>query len=91
MIHSKVANQAKVAPYYGIAPPPPPPDPSPEHIASRIARRKRQAEMLRQATQARMVADAENKGVKKRFWKDVSVKEIDGELACSSSAPFPSA
>ncbi|KAH8886698.1 ATP12-domain-containing protein [Thozetella sp. PMI_491] len=79
-IHAAAARQAKVEPVYGIAPPPPPPNPSPEHIASRIARRKRQAELLRHATNARRANDAEKKGLKRRFWKDVFVKEVNGAL-----------
>ena len=52
-IHANPAQSAKVVPVYGTGPPPEPPQPSEEFAAEvrneRLARRKRQAEMLRQA------------------------------------------
>lgn len=68
-------------PVYGTGPPPEPPQPSAEYAADeRIARRKRQAEMLRLAGDIRKQGAGSGKstGLKKRFWKDVTVREVDG-------------
>ncbi|KAK3363436.1 hypothetical protein B0T25DRAFT_492173 [Lasiosphaeria hispida] len=57
-IHRPSAQPAKVVPIYGTGPPPEPPTPSVEFVdaASRLARRKRQGEMLRQAKDERAAA-----------------------------------
>lgn len=91
-IHRPPAQPAKVVPVYGTGPPPEPPTPAPEYsdATARIARRRRQAELLKQAKEVRAAAAAKSKtgpgsadgkektGLKKRFWKEVSVKEVDG-------------
>ncbi|GAB1311785.1 ATP synthase mitochondrial F1 complex assembly factor 2 [Madurella fahalii] len=82
-IHSNPAQPAKVVPVYGTGPPPEPPQPSAEYAADeRIARRKRQAEMLRLAGDIRKQTGGSGKstGLKKRFWKDVTVREVNGAL-----------
>ncbi|KAK3298415.1 uncharacterized protein B0H64DRAFT_429637 [Chaetomium fimeti] len=100
-IHANPAQPAKVVPVYGTGPPPEPPQPSAEFADEvrneRLARRKRQAEMLRQAgdikamrkehqqqqqhQQDHGVGATKPAGVlKRRFWKDVHVKEVDGSL-----------
>ena len=85
-IHTSSATTAKVVPIYGTGPPPEPPAPSEAYPDARIARRKRQAEMLRQAQDLRtakgMAAARGGKSspLKKRFWQDVHVKEVDGKL-----------
>ncbi|KAK0628599.1 hypothetical protein B0T17DRAFT_490393 [Bombardia bombarda] len=107
--------RAKVEPSHGNGPPPPAPVPAAEFADgaaaadegyagySRVARRKRQAEMLRQARDIRNAASAHAKDksaaaaeaaaniggvgrgtataaaqLKRRFWKDVVVREVDG-------------
>lgn len=89
-IHSNPAQPAKVVPVYGTGPPPEPPQPSAEFASEirdeRLARRKRQAEMLKRAgdIKAMRQENQENKGLskpttmKRRFWKSVDVKEVDG-------------
>ncbi|KXX72820.1 Protein atp12, mitochondrial [Madurella mycetomatis] len=82
-IHSNPAQPAKVVPVYGTGPPPEPPQPSAEYAADeRIARRKRQAEILRLAGDIRKQGGGSGKstGLKKRFWRDVTVREVDGAL-----------
>ncbi|KAL2017378.1 hypothetical protein VTK56DRAFT_2258 [Thermocarpiscus australiensis] len=93
-IHSNPAQPAKVVPVYGTGPPPEPPQPSAEYAAEeRIARRRRQAEMLREAGHIRaggkqsvgqgstsIGAKKSSSGLKKRFWKDVHVREVNGAL-----------
>lgn len=87
-IHNHPAQPAKVVPVYGTGPPPEPPQPSPEFAAEvrdeRLARRKRQAEMLRQAGDLKALRQQQESGttkpggLKRRFWKDVHVKEVNG-------------
>ncbi|KAK4673684.1 ATP synthase mitochondrial F1 complex assembly factor 2 [Podospora pseudopauciseta] len=85
-IHNNPPKPAKVVPVYGTGPPPEPPTPAAEYaVEERLARRKRQAEMLRQAKDIRKKngnnskpADLNAPVLKRRFWKDVSIKEVIG-------------
>ncbi|KAK7962544.1 ATP12-domain-containing protein [Apiospora aurea] len=72
-------------------PRPSPPSPAADNAAVRLARRKKQAELLRQAADIRKSQQAssrkkqqpggqEDRPRPRRFWKDVSVKEVDGAL-----------
>ncbi|KAK1758513.1 hypothetical protein QBC47DRAFT_411202 [Echria macrotheca] len=107
-IHHSSSQSAKVEPGFGNGPPPQPPsssstkpaggneDPARAEAAARIARRLRQADMLRQAKDIRAIEAAtlnyrssgshhqKTRGaggaLKKRFWKDVTVNEVDGAL-----------
>ncbi|KAK0665345.1 putative mitochondrial protein atp12 precursor [Cercophora samala] len=86
MIHTNPPQPAKVVPVYGTGPPPEPPAPAAEYaVEERLARRRKQAEMLRQARDmrkngSRTSSDPNAPVVKKRFWKDVAIKEVDGAL-----------
>lgn len=78
-IHSSAAKAAVAHPINVRGPPPKPPAPSPEFV-ERIERRKKQADLIQQGN----VADsgqgsASSKPLKRRFWKDVHVKEVDGK------------
>ncbi|KAL2161357.1 hypothetical protein VTH06DRAFT_8579 [Thermothelomyces fergusii] len=90
-IHTHPAQPAKVVPVYGTGPPPEPPQPSAEPEAEeqaerreRLARRKRQAELLRHATDGdgvgggRTADGAKTRTLRRRFWKHVYVREVDG-------------
>ena len=77
-IHSTVVKAANVAPVVGTGPPPEPPV-QPQDVHQRVARRRRQAEMLKNAKELRSASSGKGGGLKKRFWKDVSVKEVDGK------------
>lgn len=80
-LHSTVAKTANVAPIVGTGPPPEPPLPAEVNARSRVERRRRQAEMLKSAREIRSAQG--NKGsplAKKRFWKDVTVREVDGKF-----------
>jgi hypothetical protein len=62
-------------------PPPGKPAPHPSDPLERVARKKRQAELVKQAQEVRSESAPSNKPkslLKKRFWKDVIVKETDG-------------
>ncbi|KAM0188818.1 hypothetical protein ACHAPA_000410 [Fusarium lateritium] len=78
-IHSTVVKAANVAPVVGTGPPPEPPIQHTDAHA-RVARRRRQAEMLKNAKELRSANVRNGGGLKKRFWKDVTVKEVDGAL-----------
>ncbi|OLN96552.1 Protein EFR3 [Colletotrichum chlorophyti] len=89
-ISTTPTNPAEVAPVVGAGPPPEPPIPNSvaeDRVAearARVERRRKQAEMLKQAQNIRAAADAKSGGktggLKRRFWNDVSVKEVDGAL-----------
>jgi ATP synthase F1 complex assembly factor 2 len=104
-IHTNPAQPAKVAPVYGTGPPPEPPLPSAEFANEirdeRLARRKRQAEMLKHAGDIKAMREEqraeqgqENKttkptSMKRRFWKNVDVKEVNGMLSSPAFTPSP--
>ncbi|KAF5020430.1 hypothetical protein F66182_7557 [Fusarium sp. NRRL 66182] len=80
-LHSTVARTANVAPVVGTGPPPEPPIQPAENVHQRVARRRRQAEMLKNAKELRSAnAGKGGGGLKKRFWRGVSVMEVDGAL-----------
>ncbi|KAL2886014.1 Protein ATP12, mitochondrial [Ceratocystis lukuohia] len=81
LLHTTSTPSANVSPLIGTGPPPEPPVPSPEAVSaqSRVARRRRQAEMLRAARTFRDGSD-KIKTVRKRFWEHTSVKEVDVRL-----------
>ncbi|KAI6780007.1 uncharacterized protein J7T54_007483 [Emericellopsis cladophorae] len=81
-LHTTILRAANVAPVVGTGPPPEAPLADKANKAyERVERRKRQAEMLKSANQIRTVAEGKKSGVlQKRFWQDVTVREVDGAL-----------
>jgi len=79
-LHRSPPKPATVAPITASGPPPTAPIPSAEHVDSRIARRRQQAELLKKGQDLRAVASGKGGGTAKmkRFWKDVHVKKVDG-------------
>ncbi|KAL7621467.1 ATP synthase mitochondrial F1 complex assembly factor 2 [Parahypoxylon ruwenzoriense] len=92
-IHTTPAPPATVSPIHGTGPPPEPPVPAADSAASRLERRKKQAELLEKAQAIRQQSQSghpaaaaatksSRKGrdalARKRFWKDVHVREVDG-------------
>lgn len=79
-IHSSSSTPADVAPFYSTGPPPEPPQPAVEHPYAKIERRRRQAELLKNAKELRDVESGKSSGklLRKRFWKDVHIKEVNG-------------
>jgi ATP synthase F1 complex assembly factor 2 len=81
-IHTSPPHPAKVEPVYGTGPPPDPPTPTPGEHAARLARRRKQAEMLLHAKDIRAAAASAKtpgsntapSGLRKRFWKSVTVQ-----------------
>jgi ATP synthase mitochondrial F1 complex assembly factor 2 len=80
-IHSTVVKPANVAPILGTGPPPEaPPAPAAVNAYHRAERRRKQAELLKNAKHLRDVESGKVGGMlRKRFWKNVSVREVDGE------------
>ena len=78
LLHSTVVRTANVAPIVGTGPPPEPPMPAAGTLHERVQRRRKQAEMLKYAKEIRSAQAGKTGGLKKRFWKDVSVSEADG-------------
>jgi hypothetical protein len=81
-LHTTSLKGATVAPLVASGPPPKAPVPSAEHVDSRVARRRKQAELLKRGQDLRAVAGGKGGGTakQKRFWKDVHVKHADGML-----------
>lgn len=88
-IHTTLRRNAHVAPIVGTGPPPEAPlapadnaasAPAPSGGFERVLRRRRQAEILKLVTKVRSGKDSKRTGLQSRFWKDVSVREVDGKL-----------
>lgn len=79
-IHSSAAATADVAPFSASGPPPEAPQPAVAHPYAKIERRRRQAELLKNAKEIRDAASGKSTGkvLRRRFWKDVHIKEVDG-------------
>lgn len=84
-IHNTTPAPATVSPIHGTGPPPEPPVPAADSATERLERRKKQAELLEKAQEIRRSAsnsnpkkEAREYALKKRFWKDVHVHEVDG-------------
>ncbi|GAB0135059.1 hypothetical protein EsDP_00003411 [Epichloe bromicola] len=88
-LHATACKAANVAPALGTGPPPEPPIATVRNAKERIERRRRQAEMLKQAKVIRNAKDGKTTTVRKRFWKEVTVKEVDGALqVCLDTRPL---
>jgi hypothetical protein len=93
-IHHSAVHPANVAPILGTGPPPEPPVPQDgaREVDERVARKRRQLELLNRAKEIRAAAAArstsgQKTSVKRRFWEEVSVREVDGTflpLCCAA-------
>ncbi|KAG6003786.1 hypothetical protein E4U21_001690 [Claviceps maximensis] len=89
MMHTTACKAANVAPTLGTGPPPEPPTPTVRNMNERIERRRKQAEMLKQAKVLRNTRDGKTTTLRKRFWKEVTVSEVDGALqVCLDGRPL---
>ncbi|KAH6710685.1 hypothetical protein DL95DRAFT_351021 [Leptodontidium sp. 2 PMI_412] len=81
-LHSSPPTPATVQPITASGPPPKVPVPSAEHVDSRVARRRKQAELLKRGLDLRAIAGGSGGGSAKtkRFWKEVHVKHADEGL-----------
>jgi ATP synthase F1 complex assembly factor 2 len=79
-LHTTPVKPATVAPITASGPPPSAPIASADHVDSRVARRRKQAELLKRGRDLKSIAAGSGGGTakQKRFWKDVHVKHADG-------------
>lgn len=80
-LHYSAADPANVAPFCATGPPPEPPQPAAEHPYAKVERRRKQAELLKSAKELRDASSGKSSGkspLRKRFWQDVHIKEVDG-------------
>lgn len=88
-IHTTLPSPATVAPagFTAPGPPPAPPAPNAEHVDIRVARRRKQADLLKKGQDMRAVASGKGGGTAKlkRFWKDVHVQHTEGIVTCADS------
>lgn len=78
-LHTSTARRATPLPHPSVpGPPPATPTPSPSDALARVARKREQAALLKQAQEARAAPGKPGGGLQRRFWKNVSVKETNG-------------
>ncbi|EEP82703.1 conserved hypothetical protein [Uncinocarpus reesii 1704] len=87
-VHSSISQSAVAHPINVHGPPPKAPVPSPE-FTERIERRRKQSELIRQEKDASPAKGAKTSPLRKRFWKDVHVKEVpEGYQVLLDSRPI---
>ncbi|KAF1952230.1 ATP12-domain-containing protein [Byssothecium circinans] len=80
-LHTSATRFATPLPHPSVpGPPPATPTPSASDALDRVARKRRQAEMLQQAREVRTSPSRPKTGLQKRFWKHVTVKETGDGL-----------
>ncbi len=83
-LHTSTARNATPLPHPSVpGPPPETPTAQPSPAAERVARKRKQANIMKQAREMREVMSSSNKPksmLAKRFWKDVVVHDADGGL-----------
>ncbi|KAG6121600.1 hypothetical protein E4U13_004336 [Claviceps humidiphila] len=88
-MHITACKAATVAPTLGAGPPPEPPTPTVRNMTERIERRRRQADMMKQVKVIRNAQDGKTTTLRKRFWKEVTVSEVDGAFQiCLDNRPL---
>ena len=81
-LHTTIALRATPLPHPSVpGPPPETPTPAPSDALYRVARKRKQAELLKQAREVRTTSSSKKTLLQKRFWKDVSVKETEGDCS----------
>lgn len=82
-LHSSSRRAAVAHPVTASGPPPKGPVPSASQYGEQAERKRRQSELLRQGRELRK-QDTPKSALKKRFWKDVNVKDVEGACDCIS-------
>lgn len=78
-LHTSTSRRATPLPHPSVpGPPPETPTPAASDPLERVARKRKQAELLAQAKEVRSAPSKPKSVLQKRFWKDVTVKETDG-------------
>ncbi|CZT50918.1 hypothetical protein WAI453_001768 [Rhynchosporium graminicola] len=81
-LHTSPPTPATVQPLTASGPPPKVPVPSAEHVDSRVARRRKQADLLKRGLDMRAIAKGSGGGSAKtkRFWREVHVVHAEDGL-----------
>lgn len=79
LLHTSPPKPAAIGPITVHGPPPSAPVPSIEHVDIRVARKRKQADLLKRGQDLKS-GKAGNAAKTKRFWKDVHVRKVDGML-----------
>lgn len=77
-LHASSPKDAIAHPITAHGPPPNPPLPATSQYGDRVDRKRRQAEMLKQGRELRANLQPKKGPLKKRFWKDVHIKDVPG-------------
>src|ERR1700761_2165249 len=78
-MHTAVPKYASPVPHPSVAgPPPPPPTPAASQPEDRVARKRKQAELLQRGLNLRANPSKAGSVLQKRLWTDVSVEETPG-------------
>lgn len=86
LLHTTSANAATPLSHPAApGPPPKPPLPAVTQPAERLARKKRQAELLKRGQELKTNPAKPGSALQKRFWKNVDVKETSGMRVTSVS------
>lgn len=79
-LHTSTSRWAQPLPQPSVpGPPPEAPTPSASDALDRVARKRKQAELLKQAQEVKTSPSKPKSVLQKRFWKDVSVQETEGK------------
>lgn len=77
-LHTSAPRCAQPLPQPSV--PGPPPEAPTSDALERVARKRRQAALLKQAQEARTAPSRPKTLLQKRFWQDVTVQETDGNF-----------
>ena len=77
-LHASPFRAANPLPNTAAGPPPSAPIPAASQYGERVDRRRRQAELLKRGQDLRASQMKPGSAIKKRFWKDVNVKQDPG-------------
>ena len=81
-LHASASRRATPLPHPSVpGPPPETPKPSASDVLDRVARKRKQAELLQQAKEMKAAPSRPNSMLAKRFWKDVVVRDTEGMAA----------
>ena len=83
-LHTTPSHNAVPLPITAAGPPPRAPLPAASQYGERVDRRRRQAELLKRGQDLRTSQMKPGSAMKKRFWKDVTVKTTNGTSSPSS-------
>lgn len=88
LLSTTTSQHATALPITATGPPPSAPVPTSSQYGDRVEERRRKAEMLKQGKELRAAEPGKSSPLKKRFWKEVHVREVpDGYQVYLDSRP----